>query len=40
MEEQSHILKILKEVYSALKKKNYIVIKELSNQLVHTSSGF
>ena len=38
MEEQSHILKILKEVYSALKKKNYIVIKELSNQLVHTSS--
>ncbi|MDD5193143.1 MAG: hypothetical protein PHF67_01010 [Candidatus Nanoarchaeia archaeon] len=38
MQEQLHILKVLKEVHSALKNKNYIAIKNLSNQVVHTSS--
>ena len=38
MEERGHILNVLKGVSSALKNKNYLKIKTLSNQLVHQAS--
>ena len=38
MEEREHILKILKRVKNALEKKEYIEIKNLSNQMIHQSS--
>jgi len=38
IEEQKHILDILKKVMDALQKKDYIKIKNLSNQFVHHSS--
>lgn len=38
MQEKEHILKLLKEVKLALKKKDYIKIKNLSDNIVHTSS--
>jgi len=38
MEEQKHILEILRKVLDALEKKDYIKIKNLSNQFVHHSS--
>jgi len=38
MEEKSHIINILKKVESNLNKKNYLEIKNLSNQLIHQSS--
>jgi hypothetical protein len=38
IEEQKHILNILRKVMGALQKKDYIKIKNLSNQFVHHSS--
>jgi hypothetical protein len=38
MEEQQHILDILKQVRNAVQTKNYVKIKHLSNKLVHHSS--
>ncbi len=38
MEESKHILKILKSVKKALKKKNYIELKNLSNKVIHNAS--
>jgi hypothetical protein len=38
MEEQKHILKVLQTVQSALKRKDNITIKNMSNRIVHTSS--
>jgi len=38
MEEQGHILNILKKVENALQKKKYIEIKTLSNKLIHHAS--
>ncbi len=38
MQETNHILKILKAVQSALKRRDNIAMKNLSNQVVHTSS--
>ncbi|MEM0465602.1 MAG: hypothetical protein QXW97_02785 [Candidatus Pacearchaeota archaeon] len=38
MEEKEHILEILKQVKNALRKKDYVKIKNLSNQVVHSSS--
>ena len=38
MEEKQHILKLLQNVDKALKEKNYIEIKNLSNQIIHTAS--
>jgi len=38
MEEREHILKILKNVELALKKRNYTKIKSLSNNIVHNAS--
>lgn len=38
MEERGHILKVLKQVKTALEKKDYVKIKNLSNNLIHQSS--
>jgi len=38
MEESEHILKTLKGVQKALKQKNYIEIKNLSNKVIHNAS--
>ena len=38
MEERGHILKILIKVQKALERKNYIKIRNLSNQVIHHSS--
>jgi hypothetical protein len=38
MEERGHILEVLRNTSSALKDNNYIVIKNLSNQVIHNSS--
>ncbi|MBS3079654.1 hypothetical protein J4218_06030 [Candidatus Pacearchaeota archaeon] len=38
MEERGHILNVLKEVKASLKKKDYVKIKNLSNEVVHSSS--
>jgi hypothetical protein len=38
MEERGHILNILKEVKSSLKKQDYVRIKNLSNEVIHSSS--
>jgi hypothetical protein len=38
MEEREHILKVLEEVQLSLQKQDYVKIKNLSNQVIHTSS--
>ena len=38
MEERLHVLKVLQEVESALVKKKYIKIKQLSDNIIHTAS--
>jgi hypothetical protein len=38
MEERGHILNVLKEVKNSLKIKDYVRIKNLSNEVLHTSS--
>ena len=38
MEESQHILHVLKETKNALKNRNYLTIKNLSNEVVHNSS--
>jgi len=38
MEERDHIIEVLSEVQDSLKRKDYLNIKILSNQLVHSSS--
>lgn len=38
MEERGHVLNILKETKKALKEHDFLRIKDLSNQVVHTSS--
>lgn len=38
MEEKEHVLNVLKGVKKALKKKNYVKIKQLSDKIIHTSS--
>lgn len=38
MEERGHILNVLKEVKSSLKKQDYVKIKNLSNKVLHSSS--
>jgi len=38
MEEREHVLTILKNVESTLKRKNYTKIKSLSNQIIHNAS--
>ena len=38
MEERGHVIYVLKQVLIALNKKDYITIKNLSNQTLHTSS--
>ena len=38
MKEKAHILEILRKVKNALKEKNYVKIKYLSNELIHQSS--
>lgn len=38
MEEREHILKILENVKSALKEKNTLKIKQLSNEIIHNAS--
>jgi hypothetical protein len=38
MEERGHILKVLRQVILSLKKKDYLDLKNLSNEVVHTSS--
>jgi hypothetical protein len=38
MEERGHIINVLKETQAALKREDYIKIKNLSNEIVHTSS--
>jgi len=39
MQETSHILKILLDVKDALHKKDYIIIKNLSNKIIHQASA-
>jgi hypothetical protein len=39
MQEKEHILKLLKDTKIALRKKEYIRIKEISNRIVHSSSS-
>lgn len=38
MEEKEHVLEVLRETKNSLKNKNYIKIKNLSNEIVHNSS--
>jgi hypothetical protein len=38
MEERSHILEVLRETKKALKDRNYLRIKNLSNEVIHNSS--
>jgi hypothetical protein len=38
MEEKEHVLSVLKQVKKALKEKNYVEIKSLSNKIIHISS--
>jgi len=38
MEERGHILNVLRQVKSALKKENYVEIKDLSNHIIHNCS--
>ncbi|VVB78884.1 Uncharacterised protein [uncultured archaeon] len=38
MEERGHIIEVLREVQSALKSDDYLKIKNLSNEVVHSSS--
>ena len=38
MEERGHLIKVLKGTRQALASKDYLEIKNLSNQVVHTSS--
>jgi len=38
MEEKEHILKVLKNVQTAIQKKDYVQIKNLSNQVIHNAS--
>lgn len=38
MEERGHIINVLRETQAALKRDDYVKIKNLSNEIVHTSS--
>lgn len=38
MEERGHIINVLKETQAALRKEDYVKIKNLSNEIIHTSS--